>query len=61
MWLRIGIVLGLAVGSAGAQTELQKALNDLELRGHWIYDDVGAGFAAAKKSHTGRYLKRALG
>jgi hypothetical protein len=31
-------------------TPLQKALNDLEARGDWRYNDLSAGFAAAKKA-----------
>ncbi len=39
---------------ACSQESLQKNLGDLELRGEWIYDDVDAGFAQAKK--TGKPL-----
>ena len=30
--------------------QLKKRLKDNNLRGDWIYDDIDAGFAAAKKS-----------
>jgi len=33
---------------------LQKSLNDLEVRGAWVYNDPDAGFAEAKK--TGKPL-----
>ena len=49
-------LLALIAGSlpACSQESLQKNLGDLELRGKWIYDDVDAGFAQAKK--TGKPL-----
>jgi len=43
--------LGL-LGAAGPQEPgpLQKSLQDLEPKGPWVYGDMAAGYAEAKKS-----------
>ena len=47
----IGLVLALGVlASQQGNEALKKALNDADLVGTWIYDDVNAGYAEAKKS-----------
>ena len=46
-------LLGLAALSAvpaGDKEKLREALNDNALVGTWIYDDLDAGYAEAKKS-----------
>jgi hypothetical protein len=35
---------------APSKEELRKSLKDIELAGNWIYDDIDAGFAAARES-----------
>jgi hypothetical protein len=48
-------LLAAALASAAfADDKLRAALKDAEPRGDWIYDDLGAGFAEAKR--TGRPL-----
>lgn len=37
-----------------SKTDLQKKLKDVEVAGGWIYDDLDAGFAEAKR--TGKPL-----
>ena len=37
-------------GQEGAKEQLRIALKDNEVKGNWIYDDLPAGYAAAKKS-----------
>ena len=44
-------VAGLAFLAAPQDKEkLRTALKDTEVKGDWIYDDLNAGFAEAKKS-----------
>lgn len=43
-------LLSLNSAWAEAQDPKQKTLDDLELVGDWIYDDLSAGFAQAAKS-----------
>jgi len=45
-------VVGLAATpqQAGNNEELRKTLKDVDLVGTWIYDDLAAGYAEAKKS-----------
>ncbi len=45
-------VLAFALGTAVPQQgeELRKTLKDVDLVGTWIYDNLPAGYAAAKKS-----------
>ncbi len=47
------LVGAAALAFLGAQ-DLQKSLDDTEVRGAWIYNDLGAGFAEARK--TGKPL-----
>lgn len=48
--MRTLLLLAMALQDEPAPTPLQKALNDLEARGDWHYNDLPAGFAAAKKA-----------
>ena len=45
-------VVGLAAApqQAGNNEDLRKTLKDVDLVGAWIYDDLAAGYAEAKKS-----------
>jgi hypothetical protein len=45
-------VAGLLGAARPAQepNPLQKSLNDLEVKGPWLYNDLNEGFAEAKKS-----------
>jgi len=45
-----GSLLTKALGQASDKEKLRKALGDVELAGPWIYDDVPAGFALARKN-----------
>jgi hypothetical protein len=40
--------------AAPAQTDLQRRLKDTQVRPHWIYDDIPAGFEQARA--TGKPL-----
>ncbi len=43
----------LAVAAGGqdpAKLRLKEALKDTEVQGDWVYDDLGAGIARAKKA-----------
>jgi len=44
----VGTVLAGSVMADTTKEDLRKGLQDLELGGSWIYDDVEAGFAAAR-------------
>ncbi len=52
--MKIGLALGsflAATALVGQDKEaLKTALKDAEVSGPWIYDDVNAGYAEAKKS-----------
>lgn len=55
--LTYGAILALALAAAaarpvqqGGKEDVRKALKDVDLVGTWIYDDIGAGYAEAKKS-----------
>jgi hypothetical protein len=39
-----------AGGQEGAKEQLRIALKDTEVKGNWIYDDLAAGYSAAKKA-----------
>ena len=43
-------VAGLALLAPQDKEKLRTALKDTEVKGDWIYDDLDAGFAEAKKS-----------
>jgi hypothetical protein len=45
-------ILALVALQQGPKEQLRTALKDTEVQGAWIYDDLDAGFAEAKK--TGR-------
>lgn len=46
-----GLSSALATGAQdGAKEQLRIALKDNEVKGNWIYDDLPAGYAAAKKT-----------
>lgn len=50
---RLGLavwVLAACVPAASAQDDLKKNLKDNNVAEHWIYDDIAAGFAAARAS-----------
>ena len=47
-------VLGAWTPAVQAQTDLQKNLKDTGVAAHWIYDDIGKGFAEARA--TGKPL-----
>ncbi len=47
--LRFAMVAVLALHQ-GPKEQLKTALKDMEVQGAWIYDDIDAGFAEAKKS-----------
>jgi len=44
-----GLIAALAL-FAQDKEKLRTALKDAEVKGDWIYDDLDAGFAEAKKS-----------
>jgi hypothetical protein len=47
----VGLIVGLSFLAAPQDKEkLRTALKDTEVKGDWIYDDLGAGFAEAKKT-----------
>jgi len=46
----VAILIGLGVGTGTAQT-LQSALEDAEVGDHWIYNDLDAGIARAKREN----------
>ena len=53
-WIPI-VTVAMVLGAApwvGAREgiDLKEVLQDHEVKGPWIYDDLDAGFAAAKKS-----------
>ena len=48
-WAIAAACLSLAAQD-GAKDQLRVALKDNEVKGDWIYDDLPAGVAAAKKS-----------
>lgn len=61
MKLRLGIgatigLLALAAGSASAQSagglaeRFKKSLKDTKVHPSWVYNDLAAGFAAAKRT-----------
>lgn len=56
IWLAIAATAGAGiVAYAGSSNEqLQKDLGDEQIVGEWHYDDIPAGFAAARR--TGRPL-----
>ena len=57
MTTRAGMVYAFLLAAAGGSQDpgpLQKSLNDLEVKGPWVYNDLPAGFAEAKK--TGKPL-----
>ena len=46
-----GLIAGIAfLGALQDKEKLRTALKDTEVKGNWIYDDLGAGFDEAKKS-----------
>jgi hypothetical protein len=49
-WAIAAACLSLAAAQDGAKEQLRVALKDNEVKGDWIYDDLPAGYAAAKKS-----------
>lgn len=52
-WAAIAVAAaGLSTAGAqdGAKEQLRIALKDNEVKGNWIYDDLPAGYAAAKKT-----------
>jgi len=51
MKVALAAVTALALTAAAQdKTALKTALKDTEIQGDWIYDDLHAGYAAAKKS-----------
>lgn len=48
--LKILLSLALAAQAEPPPTPLQKALNDMEPRGDWHYNDLDAGFAEARRA-----------
>ena len=48
--MAIVAMAALAALQQGPKEQLKTALKDSEVQGAWIYDDVDAGFAEAKKS-----------
>lgn len=54
-FVMLGVLFGIpATLPADEPTPLQRSLNDLEVHGSWIYNDLDAGFAQSKK--TGKPL-----
>jgi len=48
---RIATVLAVTLMVQDGNNEaLRKTLKDVDLVGRWIYDDIGAGYAEAKKT-----------
>ena len=50
--MRVATLTVLACLAAGPQDKdkLKAALKDVEVRGDWVYDDLDAGLAQAKKA-----------
>ena len=50
--LGMAAILALTAASqqSGNNEELRKTLNDVDLVGSWIYDDLAAGYSEAGKS-----------
>jgi hypothetical protein len=52
--MMLGLVAGLSLlafaPQGGPKEQLKTALKDDAVKGDWIYDDLPAGYAAAKKS-----------
>jgi hypothetical protein len=46
----IGLLLAGGVSAADDAVELQKRFQDFDLQGPWVYNDLDAGFAEAKRS-----------
>jgi hypothetical protein len=44
----VGTVLAGPIAADTKKEDLRKSLQDLELGGSWIYNDIEAGFAAAR-------------
>jgi serine protease Do len=53
-WAIAAACLSLAAAQDGAKEQLRTALKDDAVKGDWIYDDLPAGYALAKK--TGKPL-----
>jgi hypothetical protein len=49
MVIAMALLAALALPQ-GSKEQLKTALKDTEVQGAWIYDDLPAGFAEAKKS-----------
>jgi hypothetical protein len=45
-----GVVACVALLAPQDKEKIRTALKDTEVKGDWIYDDLDAGYAAAKKS-----------
>jgi hypothetical protein len=52
--MAIMAVAALAAFQQGPKEQLRTTLKDTEVQGNWIYDDLDAGFAEARK--TGKPL-----
>jgi len=53
MWTAAAVAGCLSIAAQpqdGAKEQLRVALKDDVVKGDWIYDDLAAGYAAAKKS-----------
>ena len=51
MKIAAGLVAAVALLAMPQDKEkLRTALKDTEVKGDWVYDDLGTGFAEAKKS-----------
>lgn len=46
----LAVLAPLAAKAQDGNRQLQKSLNDTEVHASWIYNDVKAGFAEAKKT-----------
>ena len=53
-FMALGVLTALAAATQDSNRQLQQSLNDTEVHASWIYNDVDAGFAEAKK--TGKPL-----
>lgn len=54
LFMILGVLAALAAATQDGNRQLQQSLNDNDVHASWIYNDIEAGFAEAKK--TGKPL-----
>ena len=52
--MAVGVLAALAAATQDSNRQLQLSLNDKDVHASWIYNDMDAGFAEARK--TGKPL-----